>query len=65
MDLGHLYRFYNKCECCSKWKRLYLEEKKKYEDLKKWSEDLLKNNKQLLDKICSINPDFIQEIKNE
>ncbi len=48
MDLGHLYRFYNKCECCSKWKRLYIDEKKKYEDLKKWTEELLKSNQDLL-----------------
>ena len=48
MDLGHLYRFYNKCECCSKCKRLYNEEKKKYEDLKKWTEELLKSNQDLL-----------------
>lgn len=48
MDLGHLYRYYNKCEYCSKWKRLYLEEKQKYEDLKKWTEELLKSNQDLL-----------------
>lgn len=54
MDLSHLYNifnFYHICEKCSKWKRLYLEEKKKYEDLKKWTEELLKSNKELLEKI--------------
>lgn len=51
MDLSHLYTFYHVCEKCSKWKRLYLEEKKKYEDLKKWTEELLKSNQELLEKI--------------
>lgn len=36
---------------CNKWKRLYLEENKKYEDLKKWTEELIKSNSELLDKI--------------
>jgi hypothetical protein len=39
-------------ECgCSKWKQLFLEEKKKYEDLKKWTEELLKSNTELLNAI--------------
>ena len=61
MDLGHLYRYYNKCECCSKWKRLYLEEKKKYDDLKKWTEELLKSNSDLLDKIVGQKVGYIKE----
>ena len=61
MDLGHLYRFYNKCECCTKWKRLYLEEKKKYEDLKKWTEELLKSNSDLLDKLVGQKVGYIKE----
>lgn len=43
--------FYRLCEKCSKYKRLYFEEKKKYEDLKKWTEELLKSNQELLDKL--------------
>ncbi len=61
MDLGHLYRYYNKCECCSKWKRLYLEEKKKYDDLKKWTEELLKSNSDLLDKLVGQKVGYIKE----
>jgi len=61
MDLGHLYRFYNKCECCTKWKRLYLEEKKKYDDLKKWTEELLKSNSDLLDKLVGQKVGYIKE----
>ena len=61
MDLGHLYRFYNKCDCCSKWKRLYNEEKKKYEDLKKWTEELLKSNSDLLDKLVGQKVGYIKE----
>jgi len=47
-DLSHLYKAYYICEKCSKWKRLYLEEKKKYEDLKKWTEELIKTNNELI-----------------
>lgn len=61
MDLSHLYRYYNKCECCSKWKRLYLEEKKKYDDLKKWTEELLKSNSDLLDKLVGQKVGYIKE----
>ena len=61
MDLGHLYRFYNKCECCTKWKRLYLEEKKKYEDLKRWTEELLKSNSELLDKLVGQKVGYIKD----
>lgn len=43
--------FYRICDKCSKWRRLYLEEKKKYEDLKKWTEELLKSNTELLEHI--------------
>ena len=50
-DLGHLYRYYNPCERCSKYKKLYEEEKQKYEDLKSWTEKLLSSNKELLDQI--------------
>jgi hypothetical protein len=38
-------------EKCSKWKKLYFEEKKKYEDLKKWTEELLTSNTELLEHI--------------
>lgn len=38
---------------CGKYKQLYLEEKKKYEELKEFSEEL----------IYRINPDFIHELK--
>ncbi len=43
-----LAKCYKVCENCSKWKRLYLDEKKKYQDLKKWTEELLKSNQDLL-----------------
>jgi len=43
--------FWKMIEKCSKWKRLYLDEKKKYQDLKKWTEELLKSNQELLDKL--------------
>jgi len=43
--------FYKVCDKCSKWRRLYLQEKKKYEDLKKWTEKLLESNSELLEHI--------------
>ena len=43
--------FYKVCDKCSKWRRFYLQEKKKYEDLKKWSEEVLKSNSELLEHI--------------
>jgi len=51
MDNYFISRCYTLCEKCSKWKRLYIDEKKKYEDLKKWTEELLKSNQELLDKL--------------
>jgi hypothetical protein len=36
---------------CDKYKKLYEEEKQKYQDLKLWTEKLLSSNKELLDKI--------------
>ncbi len=36
---------------CDKYKKLYEEEKTKYEDLKLWTEKLLSSNKELLDQI--------------
>ncbi len=36
---------------CDKYKKLYEEEKQKYEDLKSWTEKLLESNKELLDQI--------------
>ena len=44
-------RMYAVCDKCSKWRRLYLEEKKKYEDLKKWTEKLLESNQELLNHV--------------
>jgi len=38
---------------CDKYKKLYEEEKQKYEDLKKWSESL----------VIKLNPDFLKEIE--
>ncbi len=38
---------------CSKYKRLYLEENKKYKDLKHWTEQLILSNSELLEKIKS------------
>ncbi len=35
---------------CDKYKKLYEEEKQKYEDLKKWAENLISSNKELMDK---------------
>jgi len=51
MDLGHLYRYYNPCERCSKYKKLYEEEKQKYEDLKTWTEKLILSNNELFNAI--------------
>lgn len=64
MDLSHLYNFYHVCDKCNKWKRLYLEEKKKYEDLKKWTEELLKSNQDLLDKLVGEQVGYIK-VKNQ
>jgi len=36
---------------CDKYKKLYEEEKEKYEDLKSWAEKLILSNKELLDQI--------------
>lgn len=43
--------FYKVCEKCNRWKIKYLAEKKKYEDLKKWTEKLLESNSELLEHI--------------
>tara|TARA_Y100001972_G_scaffold33145_1_gene41169 strand:+ start:2065 stop:2238 length:174 start_codon:yes stop_codon:yes gene_type:complete len=43
--------FYRVCEKCNRWKIKYLEEKKKYEDLKKWTEKLLESNQELLNHV--------------
>jgi len=45
---GYL-RFWDLFDRCNKWKRLYLEEHKKYKDLKKWTEELIKSNNDLLE----------------
>ena len=47
--------FYKICDKCNKWKFKYLEEKKKYEDLKKWTEQLLSSNQELLDQVKEMN----------
>ena len=57
---GYL-RFWDLFDRCNKWKRLYLEEKKKYEDLKKWTEELLKSNSDLLDKLVGQKVGYIKE----
>ena len=36
---------------CDKYKKLYEEEKQKYEDLKSWADKLILSNKELLDQI--------------
>ena len=59
---GYL-RFWDLFDRCNKWKRLYLEEKKKYEDLKKWTEELLKSNTELLDKFVREKVGYIK-VKN-
>jgi len=65
MDCSYfLARCYNVCDKCNKWKRLYLEEKKKYEDLKKWTEELLKSNTELLDKLVGEKVGYIK-VKNQ
>lgn len=46
--MNYLWELFDRC---TKWKKLYLEEKKKYEDLKHWTEELIKSNSELLDKI--------------
>ena len=42
---------------CDKYKKLYEEEKQKYQDLKTWAEKLISSNTELLDKV--------KEIKNK
>ena len=34
---------------CFKWKRLYIEEHKKYKALKKWTEELIEYNSELFE----------------
>ena len=36
---------------CDKYKKLYEEEKQKYEDLKTWTEKLILSNTELLDQV--------------
>jgi hypothetical protein len=38
---------------CNKYKKLYEEEKQKYQDLKKWAEGL----------VIKLNPDFLKDIE--
>jgi len=38
-------------KCSDKYKKLYEEEKQKYQDLKTWAERLISSNKELLDQI--------------
>lgn len=38
-------------KCSDKYKKLYEEEKTKYEDLKLWTEKLISSNTELLDQI--------------
>ena len=40
--------FWELIESCSKYKKLYFEQKKSYEDLKLWTEKLLESNQELL-----------------
>lgn len=40
---------------CDKYKKLYEEEKQKYEDLKIWTEKLLASNTELLEEVKEIN----------
>ena len=38
-------------KCSDRYKKLYLEEKQKYEDLKRWAERLIASNTELLKEI--------------
>ena len=40
-------------KCSDKYKKLYEEEKQKYQDLKKWAEGL----------VIKLNPDFLKDIE--
>ena len=46
-----IIREYLATKCCDKYKKLYEEEKEKYEDLKSWAEKLILSNKDLLNQI--------------
>lgn len=39
---------------CDKYKKLYEEEKQKYQDLKTWAEKLISSNAELLDQVKKI-----------
>ena len=47
---------------CDKYKKLYEEEKQKYQDLKKWAENLISSNKELMDKINYQEMDSLEKI---
>jgi len=50
---------------CDKYKKLYEEEKQKYEDLKTWTEKLISSNTELLDQVKEINNTKLAKINKD
>ena len=50
---------------CDKYKKLYEEEKQKYQDLKTWAERLISSNKELLDQVKEINNTKLAKINKD
>jgi hypothetical protein len=46
-----IIREYLASQCSDKYKKLYEEEKQKYQDLKTWTEKLISSNTELLDQV--------------
>lgn len=49
-----IIREYFASKCSDKYKKLYEEEKQKYQDLKTWTEKLISSNTELLDQVKKI-----------
>ena len=50
---------------CDKYKKLYEEEKQKYEDLKTWAERLISSNQELLEQVKEINNTKLAKINKD
>jgi hypothetical protein len=50
---------------CDKYKKLYEEEKQKYEDLKTWTEKLISSNTELLDQVKEMNNTKLAKVNKD
>ena len=50
---------------CDKYKKLYEEEKQKYEDLKTWTEKLISSNTELLEEVKEINNKKLAKVNKD